>query len=179
MAQIVLVTGGARSGKSAFAQGLAESLPGRRAYLATCEPGDEEMRQRVRKHQQARARAEWDTIEEPVRLAQALAGAAGYDVVLVDCLTLWLFNLIGQEAQNDTGVDEEEVARQCRHVLAACDAHPGTVVFVTNEVGMGIVPDNWLARRYRDLVGRCNQVMAAAADRVTLVSCGIPLSLKG
>ncbi len=179
MARILLVTGGARSGKSFFAQKLAESVPGRRAYVATCEPGDEEMRERIRKHRQARAGSEWDTIEEPVHLAAALSGATNYDVVLVDCLTLWVSNLMHEPGRNVADVNEEYMETHCQEVLAACNAHPGTLVLVTNEVGMGIVPENALARLYRDLIGRCNQIIAAAADGVTLLSCGIPIALKG
>lgn len=179
MARIILITGGARSGKSAFAQEMAESLPGRRVFVATCEPGDEEMRERIRRHQQARAGAGWDTIEEPVHLAQALARATRYDVVLVDCLTLWISNLMHETGRDAMHVSEEEIAERCQEILAACNAHAGTVVFVTNEVGMGIVPENALARRYRDLIGRSNQIIAAAADGVTLLSCGIPIELKG
>ena len=180
MARIVLVTGGCRSGKSAFAQGLAESLPGRRVYVATCPVVDGEMRQRIRKHQEARAASHWDTIEEPMRLDSALLSAGNYDVVLVDCLTLWINNLMYQPRQrNGQDVSEEQVAQRCGEVLAVACKHPGTVVFVTNEVGMGVVPENALARRYRDLVGRCNQVIAAGADIVALISCGIPLFLKG
>lgn len=179
MAHILLVTGGARSGKSVFAQELAESLPGRRAFVATCEPGDDEMRERIRKHRQARTAEQWDTIEEPLHLEQALSDAKSYDVVLVDCLTLWVSNLMFEPGQVGRDLTEEQVVARCQEILAACETHPGTVVFVTNEVGMGIVPENDLARLYRDLIGRCNQSIAAAADGVTLLSCGIPLTLKG
>jgi len=137
------------------------------------------MRERIRKHREARAGASWDTIEEPVHLAQALSRAASYDVVLVDCLTLWVSNLMHETVQDAVDVSEEHIAERCQEVLAACDAHPGTVVFVTNEVGMGIVSENAMARLYRDLIGRCNQIIAAAADGVTLLSCGIPIELKG
>jgi len=179
MGRIILVTGGARSGKSVHAQKLAESLPGRRVYIATCEALDEEMQERIRKHREARAGLGWDTIEEPVHLAQALSRATSYDVVLVDCLTLWVSNLMHRPSQDTTDVNEEYIAGRCQEVLAACGAHSGTVVFVTNEVGTGIVPENALARLYRDLIGRCNQIIAAAADGVTLLSCGIPITLKG
>ena len=179
MGRIMLVTGGARSGKSDFAQRLAESFPGRRAYVATCEPLDEEMRERIRKHRQARAGNGWETIEEPIRLNKVLSDAACYDVVLVDCLTLWVSNLMYESTQGGSELSEEQVALRCQDVLDACRAHPGTVVFVTNEVGMGIVPENALARLFRDLIGRCNQIIAAAADNVTLMSCGIPVMLKG
>ena len=196
MARIILVTGGCRSGKSAHAQKLAESLPGaaRRAYIATAPVIDEEMRTRVRKHQQARAAAAggWTTIEAPIELAEAIAAAGmpateqpsqawhpAFDVLLVDCLTLWVNNLMYRAEQAGGQITEDAAAEECEHVLAACRAHPGTVIFVTNEVGMGIVPDNAMARRFRDLVGRCNQLVAAAADSVQLVCSGIPLTLKG
>jgi adenosylcobinamide kinase/adenosylcobinamide-phosphate guanylyltransferase len=178
MGRIILITGGCRSGKSAFALRLAESLPGRRAYVATCQPMDDEMRERIRKHRQARAETQWETVEEPVHLAQGLAHARRYDVVLVDCLTLWVSNLMEKARQKGADVNEEHLAQRCEEVLAACRAHPGTILLVTNEVGMGIVPQNALARLFRDLIGRCNQIIAAAADRVTLMSCGIPIPLK-
>jgi adenosylcobinamide kinase/adenosylcobinamide-phosphate guanylyltransferase len=179
MGSIILVTGGCRSGKSAFAQRLAESIPGRRALVATCQPMDDEMRERVRLHRQARAGTQWDTIEEPIQLAEALSRAVRYDVVVVDCLTLWVSNLMHNGHPDGADVNEDYFQKRCEEVLAVCRAHPGTVVLVTNEVGMGIVPQNALARRFRDLIGRVNQAVAAAADRVTLMSCGIPLSLKG
>jgi adenosylcobinamide kinase/adenosylcobinamide-phosphate guanylyltransferase len=179
MAHITLVTGGCRSGKSAYAQQLAESLPGGRAYVATCPVTDDEMARRIDKHRQARSERQWETIEQPVDLESALGAAAGRDVVLVDCLTLWVNNLMYQAEQAGRQIDEEQVAARCGKVLGACRKRGGCVIFVTNEVGMGIVPDNALARRYRDLVGRCNQTIAAGADAVVLVSCGIPLFLKG
>jgi len=179
MARVILVTGGCRSGKSAHALKLAESLPGRRAFLATCPVADEEMRQRILRHQRARAAANWQTLEEPVRLAEALASAEGVEVVLVDCLTLWVSNLMYQAEQLGREMDEDAVAERSREVLSACHKRDGAVLFVTNEVGLGVVPENALGRRFRDLVGRCNQTIAAGADTVTLVTCGVPLTLKG
>jgi adenosylcobinamide kinase/adenosylcobinamide-phosphate guanylyltransferase len=179
MAHVTLVTGGCRSGKSAFAQRLAESLPGPRTYVATCPVTDEEMRRRIEKHRAARAAGDWTTLEQPLDLERAILQAAGSPVVLVDCLTLWVSNLMHEAEQAGKTVSEEDVVRRCRSVLAACGRGGGNVLFVTNEVGMGIVPDNALARRYRDLAGRCNQTIAAAADAVVLMSCGIPLFLKG
>ena len=178
MARIHLITGGCRSGKSGQAQKLAESLPGPRAYLATCPVIDDEMRQRIQKHQQARSKNKWHTIEEPLLLADALAGAGEFNVILVDCVTLWINNLMYHTELRGRQVSEAQVERLCRQVLRASLARHGEVIFVTNEVGLGIVPDNAMARRYRDLVGRANQTLAAGAHRVTLVSCGIPLLLK-
>ena len=178
MAHIILVTGGARSGKSAYARRLAESIPGPRAFIATCPAIDEEMRQRIQRHQESRRRAKWRTIEAPLDLAYALADAKSYDVVLVDCLTLWVNNLMYDAKQTGREVYEDGIAHRSQELLAACAKLDGTVIFVTNEVGMGVVPDNALARRYRDLVGRCNQVIAESADLVTLVVCGVAMDIK-
>jgi adenosylcobinamide kinase/adenosylcobinamide-phosphate guanylyltransferase len=179
MAKIGLVTGGCRSGKSNYAQSLAELLPGPRVYVATCPVIDAEMDRRIAAHKQARLERQWDSIEEPLDLPRAIRLTEGHRVVLVDCLTLWVNNLMYQAQQAGAELGEEVVARQCGRVLAAVGQHGGIVLFVTNEVGMGIVPDNAASRRYRDLVGRCNQTIAAAADAVAFVSCGIPLYLKG
>ncbi|HYW79395.1 MAG TPA: bifunctional adenosylcobinamide kinase/adenosylcobinamide-phosphate guanylyltransferase [Thermoguttaceae bacterium] len=179
MAKILLITGGCRSGKSAHAQRLAESIVGRHVYVATCPITDDEMRERVARHQQQRRHHDWETIEEPTDLADAILRTGNRAVVLVDCLTLWVNNLMYEAEKLEKEVEEQEVERLCGQVLDACRRHEGTILFVTNEVGMGIVPDNAISRRYRDLVGRCNQTMAAGADEVTLVASGIPLTLKG
>lgn len=176
MARIILVTGGSRSGKSDYAQRYAELLAGKKAYLATCPVIDEEMAARVKKHQEARA-GHWSTIEETVRLA-AVINADGHDIVLVDCLTLWVNNLMYEAGQAGGKVTEEEISGLCRGVIDACNIHRGTIIFVTNEVGMGIVPDNPQARLFRDLAGRCNQVFASHADEVWFVVSGIPAKIK-
>ena len=178
MARLILVTGGSRSGKSHYAQTLAEEMGQTRAFVATCPMVDEEMRRRIARHQQARAASGWHTIEAPIDLAGAIRNAHRFDVVLADCLTLWINNLLYEADRNSQTIDEDDVARLCRDVLAACADHPGIVVLVTNEVGLGIVPESPLARHYRDLVGRANQVIAAAAHTVTLMTCGIPMHLK-
>ncbi len=147
--------------------------------MATCPVIDEEMGRRIAKHQKAREGKQWQTVEAPVDLAGAITRSAAFDVVLVDCLTLWINNLMYEAENIGREISEEQVAERCGGVLEACRLARGKVIFVTNEVGMGVVPDNALARKYRDMVGRCNQVMGAGADCVTLVACGIPMTLKG
>jgi adenosylcobinamide kinase/adenosylcobinamide-phosphate guanylyltransferase len=179
MARITLVTGGCRSGKSVYAQAQAESLPAPRLYVATCPlTDDEEMCRRIAAHQQSRVNRGWETVEEQAALAAVLRGWPQHRVVLVDCVTLWVNNLMYHAQQRGDEVTEAEVAAQCGELLAAATERAGAVFFVTNEVGLGVVPDNSLARRYRDLVGRANQVLAARADTVTLLCCGIPWHLK-
>ncbi len=178
MAEIVLITGGCRSGKSACAQKLAEALPGPRAYVATCPVIDAEMGARVRKHQEARRETDWETIEEGVDLPAVLRREGGRRVLLIDCLTLWTNNLLYEAERRGTVFTEEEMAVCCRDLIDACGAFPGTVIFVTNELGMGIIPENKTARRFCDLAGRCNQLVAAAAGTVILVVSGLPLYLK-
>jgi adenosylcobinamide kinase / adenosylcobinamide-phosphate guanylyltransferase len=178
MSRLILITGGARSGKSAYAQRLAEALPGPHAYLATCPAIDPEMSERIRKHRMERAKRDWQTLEEPYDLSGTLARAANYPTVLIDCLTLWINNLMFRAANAGTSLREEDIQQHCRAVVDAAQQHPGTVIFVSGEVGLGIVPDNREARLFRDLLGRCNQVIAGSAGQVTLVSCGLPLHLK-
>ncbi len=177
MARIILITGGCRSGKSGYAQELAESLPGRRVYVATCPVQDDEMRRRVEAHRRLRANKDWETIEQPLGIIQTLR-ETDHDVLLIDCLTLWVSNLMYQNEQDGKEVSESDVEQHAMDLIDACRSRPGTVVMVTNEVGMGIVPDNALARRYRDLIGRLNQTIASAADDVTFVACGLPIHLK-
>jgi adenosylcobinamide kinase / adenosylcobinamide-phosphate guanylyltransferase len=181
-ANIVLITGGGRSGKSTYAQRLAETLPGPRAYIATATAFDGELTERIAKHRGSRREDLWSqTVEEPLALAQAIGEASGYSTLLVDCLTMWVGNLMwAAEQAGGAGAapTEADVALRCEEVVAACREHRGTVVLVTNEVGLGIIPDNDAARLYRDLLGRCNQAIAAAAETVILMVSGLPLTLK-
>jgi adenosylcobinamide kinase/adenosylcobinamide-phosphate guanylyltransferase len=172
-----MVTGGSRSGKSAYAQRYAESLGGKKAYIATCPVIDLEMAAWVKNHQEARAGASWSTIEETINLARVIS-SGGRDVLLVDCLTLWVNNIMYGAGQAGRKVTEEEISGLCRDIINACRNRTGTVIFVTNEVGMGIAPDNPEARLFRDMAGRCNQVIAAQADEVWFVVSGIPAKIK-
>jgi adenosylcobinamide kinase/adenosylcobinamide-phosphate guanylyltransferase len=166
---MTLVLGGARSGKSRYAESLVDRHPGRRTYLATAEILDDEMATRVKAHRDRRD-SDWKTVEEPLELAAVLTaeteqGAA----VLVDCLTLWLGNLLGKD---------RDVEIEIAGLVAALRQFGGPVVFVSNEVGLGIVPDNALARRFRDLAGSLHQQLAEQADRVVFVAAGLPMNLK-
>lgn len=164
-----LILGGARSGKSRYAEALVEGQPGRCLYLATAEPGDAEMAARIAQHQ-ARRGPRWRTVEAPLDLAGTLERLAAPDAaVLVDCLTLWLSNLMG--AARD--IEAESAA-----LAAALGRLAGPVVLVSNEVGQGIVPDNPLARRFRDHAGRLHQRVAEQADAVAFLVAGLPLALK-
>jgi adenosylcobinamide kinase / adenosylcobinamide-phosphate guanylyltransferase len=178
MAAIILITGGSRSGKSAYAQRIAESRPGERIYIATCPVIDEEMAERIRKHKQARKQG-WQTIEETENLVAALRSAKEAETILVDCLTLWINNLMYSTESVNAGLTEEDVTARCLEVLDACKNLSGTIIFVTNETGMGIVPADPQSRLFRDLAGRCNQIMADGADTVILMISGIAVTIKG
>ena len=175
MNKVILVTGGARSGKSVFAEKCTDFAAGNRAYVATAQITDEEMAHRVKIHQARRAGNGWTNIEENYDLAATLGQARKHDAVLVDCLSVWIGNLMFRDA----AFSEEDMARETERLTAALKAFPGVVVLVISEVGQGIVPANELARRFRDCSGRCGQMIAAAADEVWYCVCGIPVKIKG
>lgn len=167
---VLFVIGGARSGKSRHAQARIEAVPGRLAFIATAQAFDAEMADRIERHRADRGER-WSTHEAPFALADAIGDAAmRADAILVDCLTLWLSNLIL------AGTGTSAMTDQLCETLKAC---PVPVALVANEVGMGIVPENALARQFRDEAGRLNQGIAAIADEVTFVAAGLPLTLKG
>ena len=169
---LTLILGGARSGKSGYAQRAAEAWTQGRGvrpiYVATAQAGDAEMADRITRHRADRGQA-WRTLEAPLALAETLAGLGPDDGAVIDCLTLWLSNSMAEPDEHAARVEGLVPA------LAACRAR---LWVVSNEVGWGIVPDNALARRFRDEAGRLHQDIAAAADEVLLVVAGLPLRLK-
>ena len=165
---LTLVLGGARSGKSRYAEALVSAHPPPWRYIATAQAFDDEMRDRIAQHRQARAGGLWETVEEPIALPEALA-AEPETPALVDCLTLWLSNLL---------LGDHDPAAAGDALEAALGRREGPTVLVANEVGLGIVPENALARRFRDEAGRLSQRLAARADHVALVVAGIPMRVK-
>ncbi len=179
MGKIILITGGARSGKSTFAEKYAARYGKNIAYIATAQIYDTEMAYRVSLHKKRRP-ASWHTYEAPYDAHEALAAAGkDHDLVLFDCLTLYISNLLcRQEDSSDEAGNYELLKEKMNLLLLQARQNRGTTVFVTNEVGAGIVPENQLARAYRDLSGLANQMVGAAADEVYLVVCGLPLNIK-
>jgi adenosylcobinamide kinase / adenosylcobinamide-phosphate guanylyltransferase len=174
VSRLIVVGGGARSGKSRFAQTLAERLGPRRTFVATAEALDDEMAERIARHRSERG-ARFETVEAPVSLAEALGSCAregGPDVVLVDCLTLWVSNLLVR------GVAAGDLAAAFARFEAALGRRRAHVVLVSNEVGMGLVPETPLGRAFRDAIGELHQRLAAAADEVYLAAMGAVLRLR-
>jgi adenosylcobinamide kinase / adenosylcobinamide-phosphate guanylyltransferase len=174
MKKNVFVIGGCRSGKSYQALKMAESLArDKLVFIATCTPYDDEMKHRIARHQQERSRR-WHTVEAPLHLPEAIAEAGGEaGVLLVDCLTLWINNLLMEN------YDTNQILDQVQSLALAVEAAACPVILVSNEVGTGIVPENKLARLYRDLVGTANQAVAESADQVVWMVAGIPVRIKG
>ncbi len=174
MKKTVFVLGGCRSGKSRHALETAETFPGSpQIFVATCVPHDEEMQVRVTRHRRERSR-NWQTIETPILLPEVITeNSRRAAVLLIDCLTLWISNLLM------AGEDEKAIQRRIEALTRAMAAAECPLVMVSNEVGGGIVPDNQLARQFRDLVGSANQAVAGAAKRVVWMVAGIPVTVKG
>lgn len=180
---LVFVIGGSRSGKSKFALDRANALHGRKVYIATAEALDDEMKERIERHKKERSR-EWDTIEEPLEIASTIKSLRShYNVMLLDCITLWLGNLL-TKGQTDNAyamkaIEEFlEVVKSFKDSIVS-DLNPLChLIIVSNEVGMGIVPDNELSRRFRDMAGLLNQRVAEVADEVYMVVAGIPIKMK-
>ena len=173
MKEIIFVIGGCRSGKSTYALQTAEKVPAeRKIYIATCVPQDDEMKKRVAKHQTVRSQS-WTTIEEPLKLPETiLQNNNRADVILIDCLTLWVSNLLMETS------DEKKIEEAISQLIDTLEKATCPVVLVSNEVGSGIVPENPLARQYRDIIGLANQAVAKTADKVIWMVAGIAVSVK-
>ncbi len=171
--RLALILGGARSGKSRYGLGLAGRCPAPRLFVATCEPRDAEMEARIAAHQRERG-SDWTTQEVPLKLAATLKAAQdGFGVILVDCLTMWVSNLLLQE-----GAPKGRIQTACEDLVASLQKTTTPTILISNEVGMGIVPDNPLGREFRDQAGWLHQRLARVADLVVLVVAGVPLLIK-
>ncbi len=174
MNELIFVIGGCRSGKSTYALHTAEKISAeKRIFIATCVPQDDEMKQRITRHKKVRSRS-WTTVEEPLKLPEAiLQNSQRADVILIDCLTLWVSNLL---MQTD---DVQKLEEAISHLTDALEKAACTIVLVSNEVGTGIVPENRLARQFRDIAGWMNQAVAKCANKVVWMVAGIPVTIKG
>ncbi len=171
--RMIFITGGARSGKSRFAEELARQFSGPKAYLATAQALDEEMAERIRRHRENRP-ADWQTLEEPIQVAEGIQKQAErYQLILLDCLTLWVSNLMM------AGWDEAKILEEGDRLLEACRQAKCSLILVGNEVGMGIVPENAQARLFRDLSGFIQQNTARESDEVYFMVSGLPVKIKG
>ncbi len=175
---LILITGGARAGKSTFAERLASELAGDDVcYVATAEPLDDDMAARIAAHRAARPRA-WQTIETPSRVADALAGQAARGVILIDCLTMLVSNLLLADGDEKDVDAWPAISAEVDAIIGLAQASQGTVIVVSNEVGLGVVPPTRVGRVYRDLLGRANARIAAAASAVYFVVAGLPVEIK-
>lgn len=181
MGKIILITGGARSGKSDFALKLASGIGGRVVFVATAEPLDDEMKIRIARHRETRPR-DWVTLEVPMNITKKLTGSIREtDTVIIDCLTMLVNNLIYyctlDDRQDVSGI-ERLVEEEVNSLVDLCTSFPANFIIITNEVGSGIVPGDNLSRTYRDLLGKTNQNFARHAHEVYLMVSGIPLRIK-
>ncbi len=173
MGKIIFVLGGARSGKSAFALKTAKNSGARAAFIATSEPRDEEMRKRIEMHRKSRPAA-WKTFETAEEVSPVLRKIKGqFGVIIVDCATLLVSNLLLN------GFSETQICGEFKKISRIAKQAAGAVIIISNEVGLGIVPYNALAREFRDIAGRVNQIIAREADEVFFIAAGIPLKVKG
>ncbi len=178
MGRITLVTGGRRSGKSAYAQRYAESLEKPRTYIATCPVIDNEMKARVEEHKTNRVNKGWVTIEETVDLAGAIIKAAPGGTLLIECVTLWLSNLMYKSEKEKEDFTESHALKLTGEALTVCRKVDSDIIFVTNEIGWGVIPDNPMARKFSDIAGKVNQLIACEADAAILIVSGFPVELK-
>ena len=174
--RLIFILGGARSGKSAYALKLAESMAGKRLYIATAQALDKEMGEKIKKHKRERG-SNWVTIEEPIHVADVVRGDKKHDVILLDCITIWLSNLITNSASKIEN-QKSKIENYINSLVSACKKTKANIIVVSNEVGLGIVPDNPLARQFRDISGYANQRIAEAADEVYFVVSGIGVKVK-
>lgn len=188
MAKITMVTGGTRSGKSSFAEQLCTQTLGRIAYIATAQPFDDEMTIRIEQHQERRGER-WENFECPLGIQEIHAQLTPYDAILIDCMTMLILNYmftLGVDFDHSDAITKEEYRRIEESTLQFVVSYledvgklKGKIIFVTNEIGLGIVPDNWFGRVYRDIIGKANQLLAEASSEAYLVISGIPLKIKG
>ena len=170
--RFIFVTGGRRSGKSSYALDLGESLGDKKLFIATAQALDKEMEERIARHRAERDNG-WETMEVPVNISDAVKSSFIYDVVLIDCLTLWLSNLMHED-----NPDDEDIIEKIDDLVTASIKAKPVIILISNEVGLGIIPDNPLARTYSDLAGMMNQKVAAGADMVVMTLSGIPMTIK-
>ena len=172
--RVTFILGGARSGKSRLSQKLGESVPGKRLFIATAQPLDDEMEKRIESHKVSRGK-NWKTVEEPLEISKVIwENEKEYGLILIDCLTVWVSNLLERFDQ-----DEEKILKEVGRLEEAIKGSNIRFIIVSNEVGMGIVPDNKLARQFREFLGIVNQRMAELSERVILMVSGVPMVLKG
>jgi len=186
--KIIFITGGARSGKSSFALAKSLTVAGRKAYIATAEALDEEMTKRIERHKTQRGK-EWDTYEEPLKIARVMKELSGnYSALVLDCLTLWLSNLFMETQRKGCGLQTieteiHELLDSLKQFKSSAARVPGSgfcsLYIVSNEVGMGIVPENETARQFRDMAGTLHQKIAEVSDEVYMMVAGIPMKMKG
>jgi len=178
--KLVLITGGVRSGKSTFAQNMAEGFGKKITFIATAQPLDKEMKQRIESHKANRPK-HWETREEPCQVAKVISKTGqNTDVILVDCLGLLVSNLM-QDYQEKvfSNLLADNIIKNIQEIIAEALKCPATVIIVSNEVGLGLVPENAMGRFFRDILGQANQLIASNADKVYLMVTGIPLLIKG